>query len=502
MYKYLKIVIVLLFIAKTSLAMEPTNGQPLSLYDRVLDTSYGALINTTSLSLIGFACFNLVDSTLMLNGQSGSIPQVAAELCQVVCLTFALDDTIKTCKRFCDPYIKNIFRKKNKKITQKPAFSMVKVVDEQLEKEMHKLHLTKNVFSLTINVLFLSGLFGVHVRENGEQWLSIDTSQPYISTGICLSTLGSLCSIYQIIKNDTRLNEVIIFNFFNNAALFNLALKVLDLNPFVLGEQIDENKSYAVFYPGIALCHNALSYSSYALLLRELYKMFDNGKDYFQECEAIENETRACMVAEVPQRRAKKIQDHRARMREQPGENLLSHFSSALPEEKYHPVALKVKLKKRPVLRASALEYGRDANVGREDEKEKKLELGENRKALLEKIKTMKQPVAEKNLFRLLNDAKKLHKNVQESINGNIVTIKWWRADGTERSIWYELNHRQSNESAAKWKGYKLKRALRAAVVLVLDGMPKSIVNEYCEGSCQNFKWPELVKRVLFEKAS
>ena len=65
-------------------------------------------------------------------------------------------------------------------------------------------------------------------------------------------------------------------------------------------------------------------------------------------------------------------------------------------------------------------------------------------------------------------------------IDGNKVTVKWCR-ETKDRSVTFELAHKQHNEKSSNYKGYKLKAVLDAVTQIYLDGWDRDHILSYLE---------------------
>jgi hypothetical protein len=86
------------------------------------------------------------------------------------------------------------------------------------------------------------------------------------------------------------------------------------------------------------------------------------------------------------------------------------------------------------------------------------------------------------------NEIKALYNKAANFVNGKInktsgknkVTINWKR-DERDRSVTFEIAHKQSNETSSKYKGYKLKAVLDAVTQIYLDGWDREKILAYLE---------------------
>jgi hypothetical protein len=110
--------------------------------------------------------------------------------------------------------------------------------------------------------------------------------------------------------------------------------------------------------------------------------------------------------------------------------------------------------------------------------------------------------------IRLRNSAKKKEiKNMYEKAarfkygsierNGNKVTIEWKR-EGRDRSVTFELSHKQRNEKSSVLKGHKLKMALDALEQIYLDGWDKENILAHLDGRFKLYNLPYQFLRVLW----
>jgi hypothetical protein len=245
-----------------------------------------------------------------------------------------------------------------------------------------------------------------------------------------------------------------------------------------------------------------------SMLIKTLIEMTHNGFDYVlgQRIEIKMDELSQTIIVDNKRHKFKRL-SNASKMSNNELENIeneSAHFSSASVEIEPELKHIKIKTRKSAKPKNSS-----KFNKGKDIDKELKpvrFVLDQERKELLALIREYKllNSVKYTEIMNLVNRAKALHTNIiQKNSAGNKVTIKWIREDGTERSVVYETNHAQRNESSSTLKGFKLKRIISAAEILVIDGLPVDFLRNYLQKEAHRFfNLPAFLTHVLFERRS
>lgn len=108
----------------------------------------------------------------------------------------------------------------------------------------------------------------------------------------------------------------------------------------------------------------------------------------------------------------------------------------------------------------------------------------------------LKNSANKKDIKRMYEHAAKFKNGIIKR-NGNKVTINWKRAD-RDRSVTFELGHKQRNEKSSILKGHKLKMALDALEQIYLDGWDKENILTHLDGRFKLYNLPYQFLRVLW----
>ena len=104
---------------------------------------------------------------------------------------------------------------------------------------------------------------------------------------------------------------------------------------------------------------------------------------------------------------------------------------------------------------------------------------------------------ANKSHIKRMYEAAKSFKNGKIRINRNKVTIDWVRGE-RDRSVTFELGHKQSNEKSSVLKGYKLTKALDALEQIYLDGWDKENILAHLDGRFKFYNLPYQFLEILW----
>ncbi|MBY0292048.1 MAG: hypothetical protein K2W92_02020, partial [Alphaproteobacteria bacterium] len=122
----------------------------------------------------------------------------------------------------------------------------------------------------------------------------------------------------------------------------------------------------------------------------------------------------------------------------------------------------------------------------------------EQRKSFLSTIQEIRlRNSAKRNDMERMYEAAKTFKNGKIIQNGNKITIHWRRGD-RDRSVMFELSHKQSNEKSSVLKGYKLTKTLDALEQIYLDGWDKENILTHLDGRFRLYNLPYQFLKVLW----
>ena len=104
---------------------------------------------------------------------------------------------------------------------------------------------------------------------------------------------------------------------------------------------------------------------------------------------------------------------------------------------------------------------------------------------------------AKKNVMEKMYEAAARFKNGKIIPDGNKVTIHWKRGE-RDRSVSFELVHKQRNEKSSVLKGHKLKVTLDALEQIYLDGWDKENILAHLDGRFKLYNLPYQFLKVLW----